>query len=105
MNLKDANGHWALVTGASSGIGREFCQQLAAAGMHLAIVARREQRLNELGKQLTNTHQVQTLVMPIDLSKPGAAAQVKSQLDHREIKVRLLCNNAAVGRWGRFENG
>jgi short-subunit dehydrogenase len=103
MNLNEAKGHWALVTGASSGIGREFCQQLAAAGMHLVLVARRENLLSELAEQLGKAHQIRTLVLPMDLSKPNAAALVKASLDQAEIKVRLLCNNAAIGRWGRFE--
>lgn len=103
MTLAEVRGHWALITGASSGIGREFCQQLAAAGAHLVMVARREQLLNDLAEQFRKTYEVRTLVIPIDLSMPNAAAKVKMTLDKHRIRVRLLCNNAAAGRWGRFE--
>ena len=103
MRLEEGRGCWALVTGASSGIGREFCHQLAAAGIFLVMVARREPLLNELAEQLAHKHHVRTLAVPIDLSRPAAAAQVKARLDLEGIRVRLLCNNAASGHWGRFE--
>jgi hypothetical protein len=103
MNPQQAKGHWALVTGASSGIGLQFCHELASAGMHLVMVARRENLLRELAQDLAKTSDIQTLVLAVDLSKPGAAAQVKARLDENSIKIRLLCNNAAFGRWGRFE--
>ena len=103
MKLEDSKGSWALVTGASSGIGREFCQQLGTAGMHIVMVARRENLLNELADQLARDHGIRTLIIPLDLSRPGAAAQVKAQLDRNGVRVRLLCNNAGTGRWGKFE--
>lgn len=103
MRLEEARGSWALVTGASSGIGREFCHQLAAAGLSLVMVARRGPLLEELSGELVKKHNVQALAMAIDLSQPEAAAQVKARLDHEGIKVRLLCNNAASGHMGRFE--
>jgi len=103
MNLGQAKGHWALVTGASAGIGREFCHQLAAAGMNVAMVARRQTRLQELSDELAQTHGVKTLSIALDLSKPHAPAEVKARLDHEGIKLRLLCNNAGIGFIGRFE--
>lgn len=103
MDLQSAKGQWALVTGASSGIGREFCWQLAVAGMHLVLVARRETLLQNLAQQLVDAHGVRALSLPFDLSEPSAAAQIKRRLDEEQVKVRLLCNNAALGRWGRFE--
>ena len=103
MNLSECKGHWALVTGASSGIGREFCRQLAAAGVNVVLVARTEKSLESLGAELSREHGTQTLVMATDLSQPDAAAGLKSRLAARDCKIRLLINNAAVGRWGRFE--
>lgn len=103
MRLNDANGHWALITGASAGIGAEFCRQLASAGMNIAMVARREQKLNELADQIAKTHRVENLVLPIDLSEPNSASDVKSELDKKGVKVRLLCNNAAIIPWCKFE--
>lgn len=103
MQLHDAKDHWALVSGASEGIGREFCQQLAGAGLNLVLVARSEDRLTEAANHVTQTHPIKTLVVAMDLSNPDAARRLKARLGTANIKVRLLVNNAAAGRWGRFE--
>jgi short-subunit dehydrogenase len=103
VQLHDARTHWALVSGASEGIGREFCEQLAAAGLNLVLVARSEARLSEVAQHLTQTHAIKTLVVAMDLSNSDAASRLKTRLDTEGIKIRLLVNNAAVGRWGRFE--
>jgi len=103
MNLAECKGNWALVTGASAGIGREFCVQLAAAGMNLVLVARTEKLLESLGAELTSRHGIQILAMATDLSRPDAAAELRSRLASPGVKIRLLVNNAAFGRWGRFE--
>jgi short-subunit dehydrogenase len=104
MKLAEAAGHWALVTGASSGIGREFAIQLAEKGMNVVLVARRLERLEALAVQLRDKHGVQVEAIGADLTQPGAVGQVKERLGRAGIRIRLLCNNAAFGRWGRFEN-
>lgn len=104
MKLQEGQDHWALVTGASSGIGREFCRSLAAAGMHVAMVARRESLLTSLAKEIHDQHRVQTLPIPEDISRDGAAARIHETLKQHGATVRLLVNNAASGRWGPFEN-
>jgi hypothetical protein len=103
LKLAECRNHWALVTGASTGIGREFCIQLAAAGMNLIMVARREELLRKLETELAVRYKIQSLVLTIDLSKAAAAAEVRAQVDRTGLKIRLLCNNAAFGRWGAFE--
>jgi short-subunit dehydrogenase len=103
MKLSDAKGHWALVTGASSGIGREFAIQLARAGMHVVLVARRQERLEALALSLQQDFGVQTRVLAADLAEGGQVARLHATLASEGIKVRLLCNNAGSGRWGRFE--
>ena len=103
MRLEKAKGDWAVITGASSGIGREFAVQLAAAGMNLILVARREHLLNILGSELTHKYGVRTFILSIDLSQSNAIAEIKSRLVTEGIKVRLLVNNVALGRWGCFE--
>jgi short-subunit dehydrogenase len=103
MRLADLQGHWALVTGASSGIGREFAAQLAQAGVNLVLVARREERLRALADTLRSQHAISTHVVAADLGAPGAVDALKAQLDGADIRVRLLCNSAGAGRWGRFE--
>ena len=103
MNLNECKGNWALVTGASAGIGREFCLALAAAGLNVVLVARREQLLTKLGADLSAHRGIETLVSATDLSRPNAAASLKSELDARGLRIRLLINNAGFGRWGKFE--
>ena len=103
MQLSELRGHWALVTGASSGIGREFAVQLAAAGLNVVIVARRRELLDLLADELTTTHAVKVINIAIDLTQPGAVAGIKARLAQEEVKVRFLCNSAAFGRWGEFE--
>lgn len=103
MKLAEAAGQWALVTGASSGIGREFAVQLAAKGINVAIVARRRERLEALADELRERHGVQVEPIAADLAQPGTPALLKQRLAQQGIRIRLLCNNAAFGRWGRFE--
>jgi len=97
------SGDWALVTGASSGIGREFAVQLAAAGMHRVLVARRVSLLDALAQELKVGHGGDSLVVAADLSEPDAAAAVRARVEAAGIRIRLLVNNAAAGKWGRFE--
>lgn len=103
MKLAQAAGHWALVTGASSGIGREFAVQLAQQGMHVVLVARRKDRLEALAAELRQKSGVRIEVVAADLTEKGMVEQIKRQLDQAGICIRVLCNNAAFGRWGRFE--
>lgn len=95
--------HWALVTGASSGIGLEFCRQLAAKGLNLVLVARRTERLQALARELEEAHGVEAKAIGLDLAQPGAAAKLRQNLEALGLSIRLLVNNAAFGRWGHFE--
>lgn len=103
MRLVECKGDWGLVTGASAGIGREFCSQLAAANLNLVLVARTEQSLTTLGSELSERYGIRTLALAMDLSQPNAAAELRSRTASQGIIIRLLINNAAFGRWGRFE--
>ncbi|MBS0446955.1 MAG: SDR family NAD(P)-dependent oxidoreductase [Proteobacteria bacterium] len=103
MKLQDCRGHWALVTGASSGIGEEFCRRLAAQGIHLVLVARRTALLEKLATELRERHAIQTLVVPTDLAHPGSAQQLRAATAAAGLRIRILINNAARGPWGSFE--
>jgi hypothetical protein len=103
MRLSDFKGHWALVTGASSGIGEEFAAQLAQAGMRLVLVARREERLLAVVQRLREQYGVEARAIVADLADVTAVARIRDELDGEGIRIRLLCNNAGAGRWGRFE--
>ena len=66
----------ALITGASSGIGREFARIHAANGGDLIVIARRKDKLNELKKELENKHNVKVKVIAKDLTSPQAAIEI-----------------------------
>jgi short-subunit dehydrogenase len=97
------DGHNALITGASAGIGREFARQLAGRAKSLILVARREQRLNELRDELKQ--QYPNLVISIhrtDLADLVQLNELLGRLDRERIDVDLLINNAGLGDSGAF---
>ena len=69
MTLKEKYGSWALVTGASSGIGEEFARRLASENLNLILTARRVERLEKLGNELKAKHNIKVVIAPVDLSK------------------------------------
>jgi short-subunit dehydrogenase len=99
--LRDRYGAWALVTGASSGIGAAFAHALARDGVSLVLSARREDRLRALAAALAREHGVETHVVALDLAAPGAAARLADAVADREVGIAVL--NAGFGHIGRFE--
>lgn len=92
----------ALVTGASSGIGRAIAVQLAADGSNLIVVARRRDRLEELAQELRAAHGVKVEVLVADVTETDQLAVVEDRLRAGDPPVDLLVNNAGVGGQGRF---
>ncbi len=97
MKLKDFN--WALVTGASSGIGREFAIELAKRGINVVLVGRNKERLEETAYRCRQLS-VETITYPIDLSNMQDVKKLIQDLDH--LKIDLLVNNAGIGLYGEF---
>ena len=97
-------GKWALVTGASSGIGRAVAEELAAGGAHIVLTARRKQRLTTLGRKLRSAHAVDIEVLAADLDAPGTPQAIFDFTKQRGIAVELLVNNAGLGSYGEFRN-
>ncbi len=93
-------GPWALVTGASSGIGEEFARQAAANGLNVVLVARREDRLKEIAAELTTQHGVETRVVPVDLTGEGAFNAIVEATDG--LDIGLVISNAGAGNPGPF---
>jgi short-subunit dehydrogenase len=93
---------WALVTGASSGIGAALAQELAAGGAHLVLTARRARRLVQLRRTLHAAHGVSIEIVPADLAQPGAPTEIFAFTQERGIAVDLLVNNAGIGSYGEF---
>ena len=94
---------WALVTGASAGIGAEFCHQLAARGYSIVLVARREDKLDEVAEKVRDKHGVECRCIPLDLALPDASVTLCAQLESLGIEVEFLVNNAGFGIIGSFE--
>lgn len=87
----------ALVTGATSGLGKEYCWQLAAAKHNLVLVARDTKRLEQLAEQLRQVAAVKVEVLTADLAEPEQLARVCTRLEQKENPVGLLVNNAGFG--------
>lgn len=102
MSTDDPNAPTALVTGASSGIGREIADVAAADGYDLVLVARREERLAELAAAVEADHGVTATVLPQDLAEPAAAETLYDAVRAEAIEIHTLVNNAGVPLYGRF---
>lgn len=96
----DRFGPWAVVTGASSGIGREFARQLAASGLNLVLVARRLNLLRETGNELASRYGVEYRAVGADLADPGFLPTISGATD--DLDVGLLVSNAGSGIPGEF---
>ncbi|MEA3444393.1 MAG: SDR family oxidoreductase [Bacteroidota bacterium] len=92
----------ALITGASSGIGKELARLHASKYGDLVLVARRKEALQELKTELEKKHGIQVLVIQKDLSKPGAATEVYEEVIAAGIDIEYLINNAGFGGHGKF---
>src|SRR6267154_4724744 len=93
-------GPWALVTGASSGIGREFARQIAASGIHVALVGRREPLLRTVGAECTQASGVQHRIIPLDLSEPDFLPVLTDAT--RDLDIGLVVSNAGTPNPGEF---
>jgi short-subunit dehydrogenase len=87
-------GPWALVAGASEGIGAAFAAELASRGQNLALIARREGPLRELAASLSSAHGVETRALPLDLGAPDLAERVAELT--ADLEIGLVVCNAAV---------
>jgi len=93
-------GPWALVTGASSGIGAAFARQLAASGLNVALAARRGRLLDEVGAGIVRDFGVKTRSIVVDLSEDGSVAGLAEAV--ADIDVGSVISNAGTGNPGRF---
>jgi uncharacterized protein len=93
---------YALITGGSSGIGECFARALAARKRNLILVARSRNKLEALAEELASAQGIRALPLDYDLSVPGAARSLASQVRARELDVDLLINNAGFGARGEF---
>lgn len=99
--LAERYGEWALVTGASAGIGAEFARALARGGISCVLSARREDRLAKLADELEARHGVKTRVVAVDLAKEGGGDRLADAV--ADLEIGVLVNNAGFGYAGRFD--
>src|SRR5262249_30458277 len=97
---KNKFGPWAIVTGASSGIGKEFARQLAASGLNLVLIARRLPLLEALGQQLAQEFGVQYRAIGTDLSEENSLEMIVTETS--DLDVGLLISNAGAGAPNEF---
>ncbi|MEL6500933.1 MAG: SDR family oxidoreductase [Cyanobacteria bacterium J06607_15] len=92
----------ALITGASMGIGETFARELAAKNTDLVLVARSQDKLQDLATELTNKYQIETTVIAQDLTEPGAIQNVFDKITAQGSTIDMLINNAGFGDYGAF---
>lgn len=95
-------GKWALITGASAGIGVALANQLAAGGANLVLTARRQDRLQELARSLEVKNKIKTAVFAADLADASGPEQIYAFTRDQKINVELLINNAGFGAYGEL---
>lgn len=98
----NAEGKYALITGATMGIGLELAKLFAKDGYNIISVARNEQELNSTRSELTRTYGVEVINIQKDLFNPDNAFQIYDELQKRGITVDVLVNNAGHGHYGEF---
>lgn len=102
--LKKTFGGWALITGASSGIGKDLAFLLASEGFDVILSARRKEVLDEIAKEIQQKHKVQTKVVVSDLgSKEGPRTLYETVVNELKLDVGLLINNAGAGWFGYIQ--
>lgn len=95
---------WALVTGASAGIGVALARELAAGGTNVVLTARRKDRLEKLARELVSTRKISAEIFPADLAQPAAPEAIFAFTQAKKIEIDLLINNAGFGSYGEFTN-
>ncbi len=95
-------GKWALITGASAGIGVALANELAAGGTNLVLTARRQERLEELARSLQVKNKIKTAVVAADLAQVNGSEKIHDFTLAEKIEVELLINNAGFGAYGEL---
>lgn len=103
-STRDFNGKWALVTGASAGIGAALARELARHGAKLILTARRRERLEALAAELTSKG-AEVRVVAADLNDRAAPQQVFDATEGAGLTIDILVNNAGLGQYGAFATG
>ena len=98
------NTRTALITGASSGIGKSLAHQFASHGFNLVLVASNEAPLREAADELRAAHDVTVMTLARDLTQPDVPREIHAELRQRGISIDVLVNDAGVGQGGPFSD-
>lgn len=99
-DFKSYFGPWAIVTGASSGIGVEFAKQIAERGLNIVLTARRVERMEALAEEIRSSYKVEVRVVGLDLTKPDMLSDLMPAV--ADLEIGLLVNNAGMNAAGAF---
>ncbi len=102
---KQWQGKWALVTGASAGIGEALAAELAAAGVNLVLTARRQDRLEAIAARFKAEFGIQVRIIVADLEQPDAPEKIFAETQANGFAIDVLVNNAGFGYYGEFAQG
>src|SRR5262250_790054 len=97
--ITEWKGKWALVTGASAGIGKALAEELASGGANLVLTARREDRLRSIAQELSAKYNVRSETFVADLAQLSACEAIFQFTQHRGLSIDLLVNNAGFGHY------
>lgn len=95
-SITSLKGAWAVVTGASSGIGLEFSRQLAEAGWNLVMISNQQAELSRCASEIKSRHGVKTIAVALDLTEAEAVKKVMHTVKSAQLYPKLLINNAGV---------
>lgn len=98
----DNKKEWALITGASSGIGYELAKVFARHGRNIVIVSRDEAKLKELKQEIEREYYVKLMMLPKDLADPRSPTEIFEELEKRGVNIQILVNNAGFSIYGMF---
>ena len=102
--ITEWKGKWALVTGASAGIGKALAEELAKGGTNLLLTARREGRLRSIASELSSKHDIRSEVLVADLAEPSAPHAIFQFAQQKDLVIDLLVNNAGFGQYGELHS-
>lgn len=102
--IAEWKGKWALVTGASAGIGRALAEELAKGGTNLVLTARREDRLRSIAHQLSTMYHIRAEILSADLAQPSAPDAIFRFTQNNSLAIDLLVNNAGFGQYGALHS-
>src|SRR6202795_4364857 len=102
--ITEWRGKWALITGASAGIGVALAKELAAGGANLFLTARRQERLEELSRELAAKHNIKTSIFAADLAEGTVPEKIYAFTRAQGISIELLVNNAGFGAYGELHS-